>query len=170
MDKDFELKLKNNGDYDESDTLTMTPQQLAEMDGRTEDTPIYVALAGRIYDVSAKRESYGPGKNYACFVGRDASLHYATGCTDDVCPGDVNNLNEDEKRALNKWLEFYHNHDKYKYVGRLIPDPVETALERELGGDGSDVQQQHGEAASGIVHENQAETLSPVAQESQEEL
>jgi len=123
--------------------MTMTLQQLAEMDGRTEDTPIYVALAGRIYDVSSKRESYGPGKNYACFVGRDSSLHYATGCTDFDCPGDVNNLNEDEQRALNKWLEFYHNHDKYKYVGRLIPDPVETALERELG-DTNTINNNHG--------------------------
>lgn len=132
IDKNFELKLKEVYDESDSMTMTMTPLQLAEMDGRTEDTPVYVALAGRIYDVSSKREAYGPGKNYNCFVGRDASLHYATGCTDIKCPGDPNNLNEDEQRALNKWLEFYHNHDKYRYVGRLIPDPVETVLEREF--------------------------------------
>ncbi len=35
--------------------------------------PIYVAIKRTIFDVSGKREVYGPGKSYHIFAGKDGS-------------------------------------------------------------------------------------------------
>jgi len=50
-----------------------TPQELKKFDGSTVDTPIYVAIKGTIFDVTHKRDTYGPGCSYHCFTGKDAS-------------------------------------------------------------------------------------------------
>lgn len=55
------------------DGLDVTPEELARMDGRDEDTPIYVAVLGSVYDVSAGRSMYGPRKGYNYFAGTLAS-------------------------------------------------------------------------------------------------
>lgn len=31
-----------------------------------------------------------------------------------------------------RWAEFYHNHDKYRFVGVLRVDPVEEAVAKAL--------------------------------------
>lgn len=57
-DKPLEVDYGKPGEN--SDSFTMTPGELALMDGRTEDTPIYIAVKGHIYDVSSARNMYGP--------------------------------------------------------------------------------------------------------------
>lgn len=37
---------------------------LARFDGRDENTPIYIALDGDVFDVSSNRRVYGPGGSY----------------------------------------------------------------------------------------------------------
>nr|CAG8436050.1 8649_t:CDS:2 [Entrophospora candida] len=54
------------------DTL-FTPAELAKYDGTDASQPIYVAIKGTIFDVTTKRESYGPGGSYHVFAGKDAS-------------------------------------------------------------------------------------------------
>lgn len=44
---------------------TFTPHQLSRYDGKREDRPLYIALAGDVYDVSANRRIYGPGGSYS---------------------------------------------------------------------------------------------------------
>jgi len=39
-----------------------TPKELAEFDGRTEDTRILMAVQGKVFDVTRGRNFYGPGK------------------------------------------------------------------------------------------------------------
>ena len=57
---------------------TVTFSELEDGDG-VDGAPVYVALRGRVYDVSAGSASfYGPGKAYHHFVGRDASRAFAT--------------------------------------------------------------------------------------------
>ena len=38
-----------------------TPKQLREFDGRTPQTKIYLAVCGKVYDVTKGRTFYGPG-------------------------------------------------------------------------------------------------------------
>lgn len=112
-----------------TEDFTMTAEQLAEMDGRTEDTPIYLAISGNIYDVSAARHMYGPKGGYHGFVGRDSTRAFANGCLEEHCmTASTEGLTENEMKQVARWLELYHNHDKYKYVGRLVVDPVEEVL------------------------------------------
>jgi membrane-associated progesterone receptor component len=47
--------------------------QLAAYDGKDPSKPIYVAIKGKVFDVSAKKEMYGPGAGYNIFAGKDAS-------------------------------------------------------------------------------------------------
>lgn len=53
--------------------LSLTLAELARHDGTDPSLPIYVAIKGVIYDVSTKRESYGPGCGYHVFAGKDPS-------------------------------------------------------------------------------------------------
>lgn len=59
------------------DTLTQTdPISLSELskhDGTDATKPIYIAIKGRVFDVTAKREMYGVGGGYHVFAGKDAS-------------------------------------------------------------------------------------------------
>lgn len=118
----------------ETEEFSMTAQQLAEMNGLAEETPIYVSILDRIYDVSAGRFMYGPGKNYYGLVGKDATYCYGTADFSVNCDkgGSRSDLTEIQLADAYKWVEFYHNHDKYKYVGRLVADPVDRAVEDAL--------------------------------------
>lgn len=42
--------------------LHLSLEQLAEYDGTDSSKPILIAVRGRIYDVTASKEMYGPGK------------------------------------------------------------------------------------------------------------
>lgn len=41
-----------------------TPRELARYDGSSPDRPVYVAVDGEVYDVSANRRIYGKGGSY----------------------------------------------------------------------------------------------------------
>ena len=49
--------------------------------------PIYLAINGTIYDVSASPSFYGPGGGYHFFAGNDGTRAFVTGCfSEDVTP------------------------------------------------------------------------------------
>lgn len=58
----------------------LTDAELAAYDGSDPTKPIYLALNGTIYDVSASPSTYGPGGSYHFFAGRDAARAFLTGC------------------------------------------------------------------------------------------
>lgn len=61
--------------------------ELLAYNGRDPSKPVYVALNGTIYDVSAGRHVYGPGGSYSFFAGRDATRAFITGCfQEDLTP------------------------------------------------------------------------------------
>nr|CAD1825030.1 unnamed protein product [Ananas comosus var. bracteatus] len=80
--------------------------------------PIYVAVRGAVYDVSAGRGFYGPGGAYAVFAGRDASRALAKMSTAaaDVS-GDLSGLSDKEIAVLNDWENKFRA--KYPVVGRI---------------------------------------------------
>ncbi|KAF2723480.1 cytochrome b5 [Polychaeton citri CBS 116435] len=60
-----------------------TDEQLLPYDGTDPAKPIYLAIKGTVFDVSASPKFYGPGGHYHHFVGRDASRAWVTECWDD---------------------------------------------------------------------------------------
>lgn len=66
--------------------------------------PIYLALNGTIYDVSASPHLYGPGGSYHFFAGRDATRAFVTGCFEEDLTGDLRGVEQmfvplDEERG-----------------------------------------------------------------------
>ena len=130
--------------------MNLTPAQLSTYDGSNPDLPIYLAINGTIFDVSAGRKTYGPGGSYGVFAGRDATRAFVTGCfledtTDDMrgaeliyIPVDDNEevissaerktRAERERREarkkvqqeVQKWVDFYRNSKKYFEVGKVV--------------------------------------------------
>lgn len=69
--------------------MNLNPTELSRYDGTDPSLPIYVAVNGTIFDVSANPRMYGPGGGYHFFAGRDATRAFVTGCfaedlTDDM--------------------------------------------------------------------------------------
>ena len=111
---------------------TFTPLTLREFDG-TNGKSIYFAVNGRVFDVSAGRNFYGPGGPYENFAGRDASRGLAFGSFDEsMLTEDLNgpldplkDLTDDQKDALRGWEERFL--DKYLVVGKLVSVQDEKA-------------------------------------------
>nr|CAG4652020.1 EOG090X0A5G [Triops cancriformis] len=95
-----------------------TADELSTYKGQEETTPIYLALLGRVFDVSKGREYYRPGKGYHIFAGTDASRAFVTGdFTPTGLSDDVLDLDDQDFGGLAEWLQFYHK--DYTYVGKL---------------------------------------------------
>ncbi|KAF4983572.1 hypothetical protein FZEAL_1051 [Fusarium zealandicum] len=90
------------------------------------DRPVYLAVRGRVFDVSRGRNFYGPGGPYSNFAGRDASRGLACGSFDeDMLTEDLDGpldkldgLDDEQLEALQGWEERFL--EKYDVVGRLV--------------------------------------------------
>ena len=130
--------------------MNLTPSQLSTYNGSNPDLPIYLAINGTIFDVSAGRNTYGPGGSYSVFAGRDATRAFVTGCfledtTDDMRGAELIYMPVDDKeevissaerktraererrearkrvrQEVQKWEDFYRNSKKYFEVGTLV--------------------------------------------------
>ncbi|TYH92930.1 hypothetical protein ES332_A13G218800v1 [Gossypium tomentosum] len=100
-------------------SMDLTPQQLIQFNGSDPSKPIYVAINGRIYDVTAGKSFYGPGGAYSMFAGKDASRALAkmSKNEEDVCPN-IDGLSEKEMDVLNDWVKKFEA--KYPVVGRVV--------------------------------------------------
>ncbi|KAK7920323.1 heme binding protein [Apiospora marii] len=74
--------------------LQLTLDELAQFDGRNPESPIYLAINGTIYDVTANRRTYGPGGSYNIFAGVDASRGFVTGCFADDRTADLRGVEQ----------------------------------------------------------------------------
>jgi predicted heme/steroid binding protein len=81
----FDFVLKTN--TTQRGQVQLTDIELTKYDGSDPTKPIYLALNGTIYDVSASPQTYGPGGSYHFFAGRDAARAFLTGCfAEDTTP------------------------------------------------------------------------------------
>lgn len=98
--------------------MEFTLEQLSQYNGSDPSKPIYVALKGRVYDVSSGSAFYGADRAYAMFAGKDATRAFAkmSKNPEDVC-GSLDGLTEKEIGVLNDWEKKYEA--KYPVVGRL---------------------------------------------------
>ena len=75
----IEEPIKIKDDVDAENIMTITREELEEMDG-FDGAPLYLAIKGRVYDVSAGKKFYAEGSDYHDWVGKDASRSFGTGC------------------------------------------------------------------------------------------
>ena len=75
----IEKPIKIQDDIDAENQMTITREQLEEMDG-FDGAPLYLSIKGRVYDVTAGSRFYGEGKEYHDWVGKDASRSFGMGC------------------------------------------------------------------------------------------
>lgn len=64
--------LHRSNDADKQDD-PISSSDLAQYDGSDPSKPIYVAIKGRVFDVTHKKDMYGKGTGYNVFAGKDAS-------------------------------------------------------------------------------------------------
>jgi len=102
-----------------------TLAQLTAYDGSDAGKPIYVAIKGTVFDVSAKREMYGPGAGYHVFAGKDGSkgLGLSSLKPEDAVP-DWSGLDQAAVNVLNQWYDFFSK--RYNIVGKVtdLPESV----------------------------------------------
>ncbi|KAM3432860.1 hypothetical protein NHJ13734_006711 [Beauveria thailandica] len=104
---------------------TYTPRTLLPFNGQ-DGSPVYMAVRGRVFDVSSGRNFYGPGGPYANFAGRDASRGLASHSFDeDMLTKDLDgpldplqDLDAEQTEALEGWEARFS--EKYEVVGRLV--------------------------------------------------
>ena len=79
---------------------------------------LYLAIIGKVYDVSAGAEYYGPEGPYHVFVGRDAPVPFVSGVfTDEEAAKPWDSLEVKQHGGLLSWIDFYRDEEKYPLVG-----------------------------------------------------
>ncbi|KAH6720472.1 cytochrome b5-like Heme/Steroid binding domain-containing protein [Leptodontidium sp. 2 PMI_412] len=113
MSGKFEPKTPVNLAPPKSDPIS--PDFLAKCDGTGPDGKCYVAIKGKVFDVTGNK-SYLPGGSYHVFAGHDASraLGLTSTKAEDVSP-DWSTLSDKEKGTLEDWLTFFSK--RYNVVG-----------------------------------------------------
>jgi len=105
---------------------TFTPRTLLKNNGQ-QNAPVYLAVKGKVYDVTSGRNFYGPGGPYENFAGRDATRGLACQSFDEEMltknldgPLDpCEDLSDEQLDNLNGWIERFD--EKYLIVGKLVP-------------------------------------------------
>lgn len=114
-----------------------SPEQLRRYTGVTlANTPawdldagkIFVSVNRNVYDVTKAADFYGPGANYECFAGRDASRALAKLSFDekDLNNLEISDLSAAERDELANW-EFKFHTKGYPIVGKLVVPPPPPA-------------------------------------------
>ncbi|KAL1709547.1 cytochrome b5-like heme/steroid binding domain-containing protein [Schizophyllum commune] len=108
-----------------------TLEELRAFDGTDPARPIYVSIKGTVFDVSPKRDVYGPGRSYGLFAGKDASkgLGMSSLRPEHAVP-DYAGLSEGDRKVLDDWWGFFSK--RYNIVGRVVDHP--THLREQAGG------------------------------------
>nr|CAG4648782.1 EOG090X0A5G [Polyphemus pediculus] len=94
-----------------------TKEELAKYKGEN-GSPIYLALMGKVYDVSRGKDFYGPGGGYSFFTGLDGTRAFVSGeFTPTGLIDDISGLEEGDYLGINEWVNFYAK--DYPYVGKV---------------------------------------------------
>ena len=90
----MECGLKLANESRQQGPLSLTPEQLALYNGSDSALPIYLAINGSVFDVSANPLVYGPGGHYNFFTGKDATRAFVTGCFQEDQTHDLRGVEE----------------------------------------------------------------------------
>lgn len=98
--------------------MELTLNQLKQYDGTDPSKPIYIAVKGRIFNVTTGKSFYGPGGDYSMFAGKDASRALAKmSKNDEDVIGSLHGLTEKELDVLSDWETKFEA--KYPIVGTI---------------------------------------------------
>uniref|UniRef100_A0A0C9S953 TSA: Wollemia nobilis Ref_Wollemi_Transcript_1997_664 transcribed RNA sequence n=1 Tax=Wollemia nobilis TaxID=56998 RepID=A0A0C9S953_9CONI len=99
--------------------MEFTEEELKQYNGSDSSKPIYVAIKGRVFDVSSGASFYGPGGSYAMFAGRDASRALAKmSKNEEDISASLDGLTDKEIGVLEDWEKKFEA--KYSVVGRVV--------------------------------------------------
>jgi len=103
---------------------SLTLNELRHYDGSEPGRPLYIAVLGKIYDVSESADFYGAGGPYEIFAGRDASRALATMSLEleSVDNPTLEGLKPDQEQMLHQWDSRLAA--KYAQVGVLRTEDV----------------------------------------------
>lgn len=84
--------------------------------------PIYIGVLDEVYDVSEKRDFYGPGEGYHLFAGREASRALAKMSFEaaDLESDELADLGFMDQEALQDWVTKFSVYNAYPNVGRVL--------------------------------------------------
>ncbi|MBT6492560.1 MAG: cytochrome P450, partial [Deltaproteobacteria bacterium] len=119
---DFRKRDSNDwNDFFNADSTeeSMTLDELRSFNGE-DDKPIYIAILGKVYDVSSSADFYGEGGPYEVFAGRDASRALATMSLEeeDLDNPDITSLTPSQMDMLKQWHDRLAS--KYPLIGNLV--------------------------------------------------
>ncbi|KAK0571091.1 hypothetical protein LWI29_010828 [Acer saccharum] len=99
--------------------MEFTAHQLIQYNGTDPSKPIYMAIKGRVFDVTTGKSYYGPGGVNVMFAGKDASRALAkmSRNDEDITPS-LDGLTEKEIGVLDDWEKKFEA--KYPVVGRVV--------------------------------------------------
>lgn len=116
-----------------------TLAELKQFNG-VNDKPIYIAIKGKIFDVSSREDFYGPEGGYHLFAGHDATRALAKMSfePEELAQDHFDDLTFMEREALNDWLMKFEVMKGYPVVGRVLKpcDMTRDALAKFNGKDG----------------------------------
>ncbi|KAL8276249.1 hypothetical protein RQP46_011366 [Phenoliferia psychrophenolica] len=126
-----EQKKKNEHEMAETEAAAAAPvldapkdtpfstEELKSYNGSDESKPIYVAIKGQIFDVSAKRDMYGPGAGYNVFAGKDGSRGLGkSSLKPEDAVADYSTLDQSEVTVLDDWVKYFTK--RYNIVGKIV--------------------------------------------------
>lgn len=98
----------------------ITPEELAANSGKDTST-IWLAVCGKVYDVTAGVDHYGTGGQYEVFAGRDAIVPFVSGVfTPEEAAKSWKDLTPTQLPGMNEWISFYDKEDKYPFLGHVV--------------------------------------------------
>lgn len=94
LDIESNLLIDNVKMCKQNGPVILTPDQLSLYNGTDPNLPIYLAINGTVFDVSANPRIYGPGGMYGFFAGKDAARAFVTGCFQEDLTSDLSGVEE----------------------------------------------------------------------------
>lgn len=102
-----------------AETKIFTDEEIANYDGSQEDKPIYMAVKGVVFDVTAGKSFYGKKAPYNVLAGKDATLAVAKmSLQPEDLISDVSSLSDEDLKELDNTYEQVYN-AKYPVVGYM---------------------------------------------------
>lgn len=102
-----------------NEEILFSEEELSRFNGEEGSPGIYLAIFGKVYDVTRGKKHYGAGGSYHSFAGRDASRAFVTGDFSEAgTTDDVMGLSSEDLKSIQDWSLFYNN--EYTYKGKVV--------------------------------------------------
>lgn len=133
-------------DHHEKEDAVLAPDVVKKYMTKTElehyigldNRPIYIALKGKIFDVSTRSDFYGPEGGYHLFAGKDATIALAKMSfePENLVLDDYDHLSFMESETMNDWMFKFESVKKYPIIGRVLKQEDMTREQVETLGNG----------------------------------